>query len=127
VWKDVRSEDINAFLKELAEEEISAKDFRTWHATFLTAVLLASVEEQLTSVTSRRRAVSSVVKEVAEMLGNTPAVCRASYIDPRVIDLFLDGETMELPPGDPSDERFRPAAEAALLRLLGSDERTAAA
>ena len=127
VWKDVRSEDINAFLKELTEEEISAKDFRTWHATFLTAVLLASVEEQLTSVTSRRRVVSSVVKEVAEMLGNTPAVCRASYIDPRVIDLFLDGETMELPRGDPSDERFRPAAEAALLRLLGADERTAAA
>ena len=126
-WKDLRSEDINAFLKELAEEEISAKDFRTWHATVLTTVLLASVEEQLTSVTSRRRVVSSVVKEVAEALGNTPAVCRASYIDPRVIDLFLEGETIELPRGDPSDERFRREAEAALLRLLGADEQAAAA
>ena len=126
-WKDLRSEDINAFLKELAGEEISAKDFRTWHATLLTAVLLASVEEQLTSVTSRRRVVSSVVKEVAEMLGNTPAVCRASYIDPRLIDLFLDAETIELPRGDPADEGFRREAEAALLRLLGADEQVSAA
>jgi DNA topoisomerase IB len=126
-WRDLRSEDINAFLKELAEEEISAKDFRTWHATVLTAVLLASVEEQLTSLTSRRRVVSSVVKEVAEVLGNTPAVCRASYIDPRVIDLFLDGETIELPRGDRSDERFRREAEAALLRLLSADEEASAA
>ena len=127
VWKDLRSEDINAYLKELAEEEISAKDFRTWHATVLTAVLLASVEEQLTSVTSRRRVVSSVVKEVADVLGNTPAVCRASYIDPRVIDRFLNGETIELPRGDPSDEGFRREAEAALLRLLGAEEAASAA
>jgi DNA topoisomerase I len=127
VWKDLRSEDINAFLKELAEEEISAKDFRTWHATVLTAVLLASVEEQLTSVTSRRRVVSSVVKEVADVLGNTPAVCRASYIDPRVIDRFLNGETIEMRRGDPSDERFRRQAEAALLRLLGPEETASAA
>jgi DNA topoisomerase-1 len=126
-WKDLRSEDINAYLKELGEEEISAKDFRTWHATVLTAVLLASFEEQLTSVTSRRRVVSSVVKEVADVLGNTPAVCRASYIDPRVIDRFLNGETIELRRGDPSDERFRWAAEAALLRLLEPEEAASAA
>jgi DNA topoisomerase-1 len=127
VWKDLRSEDINTYLKELAGEEISAKDFRTWHATVLTAVLLASFEEQLTSVTSRRRVVSSVVKEVADVLGNTPAVCRASYIDPRVIDRFLNGETIELRRGDPSDERFRWAAEAALLRLLEPEEQASAA
>jgi DNA topoisomerase I len=127
VWRDLRSEDINAFLKELAEEEISAKDFRTWHATVLTGVLLAPVEEQLTSVTSRRRVVSSVVKEVADVLGNTPAVCRASYIDPRVIDRFLNGETIELRRGDPSDERFQREAEAALLRLLGPEETASAA
>jgi DNA topoisomerase IB len=120
-WRDLRSEDINAYLKELAAEEISAKDFRTWHATVLTAVLLASAEEQLTSVTSRKRVVSRVVKEVAEVLGNTPAVCRASYIDPRVIDLFLDGETIELPRtrGQLADDRFREAAEASVIALLG--------
>ncbi|HEX6400748.1 MAG TPA: DNA topoisomerase IB [Actinomycetota bacterium] len=128
-WRDVRSEDINAYLKELADEEISAKDFRTWHATVLTAVLLASAEEELTSVTSRKRVVSAVVKEVAEVLGNTPAVCRASYIDPRVIDLFLDGETIELPRngGELSDQRFRERAEAAVIALLGAPDAPARA
>jgi DNA topoisomerase I len=118
-WRDVRSEDINAYLKDLAEEEISAKDFRTWHATVLMAALLASQEEGLTSVTSRKRVVSTVVKDVAEALGNTPAVCRASYIDPRVIERFLNGETIELPRGrDLTDDRVRAAVESAVLDLL---------
>jgi DNA topoisomerase I len=118
-WRDVRSEDINGYLKDLADEDISAKDFRTWHATVLMAALLASQEEGLTSVTSRKRVVSSIVKEVAEALGNTPAVCRASYIDPRVIDRFLNGETIELPRGrDLTDDRVRAAVESAVLDLL---------
>jgi DNA topoisomerase I len=123
-WRDVRSEDINAYLKELAEEEISAKDFRTWHATVLTATLLASEERGLTSVASRKRVVSTVVKEVAEALGNTPAVCRASYIDPRVIDRFLNGETIALPRGrDLTDDRVRASVESAVLDLLDPDGR----
>jgi DNA topoisomerase I len=121
-WRDVRSEDINAYLKDLADEEISAKDFRTWHATVLTAALLASEEQGLNSVTSRKRVVSTVVKSVAEELGNTPAVCRASYIDPRVIDRFLDGETIALPRGrDLTDERVRASMESAVLDLLDPD------
>jgi DNA topoisomerase I len=128
-WHDVRSEDINGYLKDLAREEISAKDFRTWHATVLTAALLASEEEGLTSVTSRKRVVSAVVKEVAEAIGNTPAVCRVSYIDPRVIDRFLNGETIDLPRGrDLTDDRVRAAVESALLDLLepGTPRRRAA-
>jgi DNA topoisomerase-1 len=122
-WRDVRSEDINTYLKDLADEEVSAKDFRTWHATVLTAVLLAAGEEELTSVTSRKQVVSSVVKEVAEALGNTPAVCRASYIDPRVIDRFLNGETIDLPRGtDLADDRIRAGVEAAVLELIGDRE-----
>ena len=118
-WRDVRSEDINAYLKDLADEEISAKDFRTWHATVLMAALLASQRSGLTSVTSRKRVVSTVVKEVAEALGNTPAVCRASYIDPRVIERFLNGETIDLPRGrDLTDDRVRAAVESAVLDLL---------
>lgn len=118
-WRDVRSEDINAYLKDLADEEISAKDFRTWHATVLMAAMLASQEEGLTSVTSRKRVVSTVVKDVAEALGNTPAVCRASYIDPRVIERFLNGETIELPRRrDLTDDRVRAAVESAVLDLL---------
>lgn len=128
-WRDVRSEDINAYLKDLANEDISAKDFRTWHATVLTAALLASEEEGLTSVTSRKRVVSTVVREVADALGNTPAVCRASYIDPRVIDRFLNGETIDLPRGrDLTDDRVRAAVERAVLDLLDPEDlqRTAA-
>lgn len=123
-WRDIRSEDINAYLKDLADEEISAKDFRTWHATVLTASLLASEQEGLTSVTSRKRVVSSVVKDVAQALGNTPAVCRASYIDPRVIDRFLNGETIALPRGrDLTDDHVRAAVESAVLDLLDPDDR----
>jgi DNA topoisomerase-1 len=118
-WRDVRSEDINGYLKDLAREEVSAKDFRTWHATVLTAALLASEEEELTSITSRKRVVSTVVKDVADALGNTPAVCRASYIDPRVIDRFLNGETIDLPPGrDLTDDRVRESVESRVLDLL---------
>ena len=118
-WRDVRSEDINGYLKDLAREEVSAKDFRTWHATVLTAALLASEEEELTSITSRKRVVSAVVKDVADTLGNTPAVCRASYIDPRIIDRFLNGETIDLPRGrDLTDDRVRAAVESAVLELL---------
>ena len=120
----MRSDDINAYLKDLAREDISAKDFRTWHATVLTAALLASHEEALTSVTSRTRVVSSVVKEVADVLGNTPAVCRASYIDPRIIDRFLNGETIALPRGrDLTDDRVRAAVERGVLDLLEPERR----
>lgn len=123
-WRDVRSEDINAYVKDLTHEEISAKDFRTWHATVLTAALLASEEEGLTSVTSRKRVVSAVIKEVADALGNTPAVCRASYVDPRIIDRFLNAETIDLPRGrDLSDDRVRAAVESAVLQLLAPDLR----
>jgi len=123
-WRDVRSEDINAYLKDLAAEEISSKDFRTWHATVLTAAMLASEEEGLTSVTSRKRVVSTIIKEVAASLGNTPAVCRASYVDPRVIDRFLNGETIPVPRGrDLTDDRIRASIETSVLDLLASDGR----
>jgi DNA topoisomerase-1 len=102
-WVDVRSGDINAHLRELSGGDFTAKDFRTWSATVLAAVGLA-VSTDAGSVTARKRAVTRVVQEVAHYLGNTPAVCRASYIDPRVIDLYDQGVTV------------RPD-----LRLLGDD------
>jgi DNA topoisomerase IB len=128
-WRDVRSADVNAYLKELAGDEFSAKDFRTFHATVLAAVGLARVEAESTSVTSRKRAVSAVVRDVAEFLGNTPAVCRKSYVDPRVIDRYLEGRTIDLRDVDPNDDdrRSRERIEAAVLDLLGSSRRTALA
>ena len=108
-WVDVSSEEINAYLDEAAGEGFTAKDFRTWNATVLAAVALARREGELTSRASRRRAVNAAVEEVAEYLGNTPAVCRSAYIDPRVIDHFDSGETI------------RSALERATRRAVGDE------
>jgi DNA topoisomerase IB len=89
-WRDVRSHDINCYLKEHSHGcEISAKDFRTWHATVQAATLLAGSPAR--SRTARRRAVNAAMREVAEYLGNTPTVARTSYVDPRVVDLYHAG------------------------------------
>jgi DNA topoisomerase I len=93
-WRDVRSPDINEYVKEVTGGDFSAKDFRTWNATVLAAVALAVSAQAVHSKTGRKRAVTRAVKEVARYLGNTPAVCRASYIDPRVFDRFREGLTI---------------------------------
>ena len=87
-WRDLRSEDINEYLKDATGGDHSAKDFRTWNATALAAIALAVSGASAHSKTARRRAIKRAVEEVAVYLGNTPAVCRASYIDPRVFDAF---------------------------------------
>ncbi len=120
-WVDIRSADINAYVKEAAGPEFTAKDFRTWSGTVQAAVGLALIDPWPRSVTARRRAVTATVKEVAAHLGNTPAVCRASYIDPRVIDHFDRGETIAdlgWPGPARTGEELRAAAERALLSLL---------
>ncbi len=122
-WRDVRSEDVNAYVKELGADGWSAKDFRTWQGTVVAAVALALAEGERTTVTSRRRQVAAAMREVAEYLGNTPAVARASYVDPRVVDLFEEGRTIRpslraLPGPDLDDPRVRDAVERAVLRLL---------
>ena len=118
VWRDVRSTDVNDYLRDLSDADFTAKDFRTWHATVLAAVALARMEPSKTK-TGKRRAVSRAVCQVSESLGNTPAVCRTSYIDPRVIDRFLNGETIDLPRGkDLSDDRVRRSVESRVLDLL---------
>jgi DNA topoisomerase I len=93
-WVDVKSADINAYLKEATGGDFSAKDFRTWSGTVLAAVALAVAGIATGSKTSRKRAKTRAMKEVARYLGNTPAVCRASYIDPRVFDRFDGGLTI---------------------------------
>lgn len=95
-WRDVRSDEVNAYLQEKAGEEFSAKDFRTWHGTVLAAVELA-VEESRGAKAGGERAIRAAIKRVAERLGNTPAVCRSSYVDPRLLDRYRDGKTIELP------------------------------
>ncbi|MEA3078299.1 MAG: topoisomerase [Actinomycetota bacterium] len=93
-WVDVKSADINAYIKEATGGEFTAKDFRTWSATVLAAVALAVSKGVAPSVSGRKRAIARAMKEVAEYLGNTPAVCRSSYVDPRVIDRYTAGNTV---------------------------------
>jgi len=95
-WRDVRSTDVNEYIQEAIGPDFSAKDFRTWHGTVLAAVELAA-EPPPASEAAAKRSVKAAIGRVAEALGNTPAVCRRSYVDPRVIDRFRDGETIDLP------------------------------
>jgi DNA topoisomerase I len=93
-WVDVKSSDINEYVKEAAGGDFSAKDFRTWSGTVLAAVALAVSAPAQRGVGSRKRAKTRAIKEVAHHLGNTPAVARGSYIDPRVFDRFDGGLTI---------------------------------
>jgi DNA topoisomerase I len=93
-WRDVKSVDINEYIKQISGADFTAKDFRTWNATVLAAVALAVSEQAGGSKTSRTRAITRAMKEVSHYLGNTPAVCRASYVDPRVIDHYQAGLTI---------------------------------
>lgn len=126
-WKDVRSSDINEHVKKLAGGDYSAKDFRTWNATVLAAVAVAVSGKAAGSPTARKRAISRAVQEVAFYLGNTPAVCRASYIDPRVFDRFSAGVTIggaleALGDVDLGEPAFQGAVEEAVLDLLEEEE-----
>lgn len=122
-WRAVRSDDINEFLKQELGEEFSAKDFRTWNATVMAAVAVATQGDQAESQRARRRVIKQAVDQVAELLGNTPTVARKSYIDPRVFDRYLAGATIsdtlrrtsEL---DVADDRTRNRVERAVLGLL---------
>ena len=121
-WRDVRSTDINEYIKDVIGTEFSAKDFRTWSGTVLAAAALAG-EEKPASDSAAKRTINRAVKQVAAALGNTPAVCRRSYIDPRVFDHYRDGETIDLgrrvvEKGTMS-ERTRQRIEREVLDLIG--------
>ena len=128
-WKDVRSADINAYIKEQTGADHSAKDFRTWGATVLAAHALAQGHRGARSRTARKKVVVWAVKEVAHYLNNTPAVCRSSYIDPRVIDAFEGGVVIK-PAAEEAIEDLRPGllvmhnpgVEAATLDLITGHE-----
>lgn len=122
-WMPIHADDINEYLKEHMAEEFSAKDFRTWNATVLAAVVLAVDGQDATTKTARRRAMNGAVREVAEVLGNTPAVARRAYIDPRVFDRYHAGATVAPALGgleevDLENEQIRGRVERAVRRLL---------
>jgi DNA topoisomerase IB len=120
-WSDVRPSDVNDYIKEAAGDAYTAKDFRTWHATVLAAVAISVHGRAATSRSARASAVTRAVSEVARFLGNTPAVCRGSYVDPRVFERFDEGRTIaaaieDLEPFDAVESQQR--IERAVLRLL---------
>jgi len=120
-WAPVRSDDVNAYIREHTDGPHSAKDFRTWHATVLAAVALAVLGGRARTETARRRVASHATREVSRYLGNTPTVCRDSYIDPRVFERFYDGRTIDLDfdaIGENIGEPELLTAETAVLELL---------
>lgn len=111
-WHDVRSDEVNGYLRGASGVEMTAKDFRTWHATVRAAGELAA-QGPRRSPSARRRVVAGVMRSVAGLLGNTPTVARASYVHPKVVDLYHDGVVARIPA-----RASRAAAEAAVLDLL---------
>lgn len=114
-WHDVSSADLNDYVREVTGGDFTAKDFRTWNATVLMAVALADLDPPATR-RGRERTVREAVKRVSDHLNNTPAVARSSYIDRRIVDLFMDDVTI-------GDVEAREDAEAAVLRMLRSPAR----
>jgi DNA topoisomerase I len=126
-WVDVKSTDINQYVKEAAGGGFSAKDFRTWSGTVLAAMALAvSGPAAGGSKTARKRAKTRAIKEVARFLGNTPAVARSAYIDPRVFDRYDGGRVMsgvfeEFAEDTAAWPDVQPIVEEAVLDLLEGD------
>jgi DNA topoisomerase-1 len=92
--QDVKSDDVNDYLREIAGAEFSAKDFRTWAGTVLAAIALRQFERFDTKTQAKKNLVTAI-ERVAERLGNTPAVCRKCYIHPVILESYLDGATVD--------------------------------
>ncbi|WP_167995603.1 DNA topoisomerase IB [Arthrobacter pigmenti] len=109
-WHHVEAGQLNEFLRQVTGGGFTAKDFRTWQATVVAAMELARMDLKATSRTARQKAVAATMRSVADHLGNTPAIARSSYVDPRLVDRFMSGEV--IPVGSYS------ASEKAVRELL---------
>jgi DNA topoisomerase I len=123
-WREISAGDVNERFRELVGDGFTVKDLRTWHATLLAAVILAGTEPPR-SKRAASSAVRSMIAEVADHLGNTPSVARRSYIDPKVIEQFEKGHTIERAlrrtgSDDLTDPTVRATLERSLTRLLAS-------
>lgn len=107
-WHDVSADDLNTRFRELVGDGFTVKDLRTWTAT-VTAALALSTQPEASTSRERAAAERAALAQTAEWLGNTPAVARRSYVDPRVFDEYAVGRTAEasLPPPDPGDRKRR--------------------
>ncbi|WP_244931447.1 DNA topoisomerase IB [Nocardioides sp. W7] len=119
-WRDLLPALVNTYVRESTGIEATAKDFRTWHATVLAAAALAETREPGHSKASRKRAVSGAMNEVSSFLGNTPTLARSSYVDPRVIEAYDEGRTIERATrrSYASPDERQAALERATLKLI---------
>jgi DNA topoisomerase I len=120
--RDVTSSDVNAYLREISGEDITAKDFRTWHGTVLAALALQEFEK-FDSQAGAKRNIRDAVQKVAARLGNTPTICRKCYVHPEIITSYIEGSLLLEVKGKVEEELRRDIAalrpeEAAVLTLL---------
>lgn len=106
-WHSVDASQLNEFLRQVTGGGFTAKDFRTWQATVVASMELARMDLSATSRTARQKAVAATMRSVADHLGNTPAVARSSYVDPRVVDRFMSGEVIPVASYSASEKAVR--------------------
>ncbi len=125
MWRPLRSHEVSSYIASRAGAHFTAKEFRTWNATVLMALLLADADPALTS-RSRTSTITAAVRGVADWLGDTPAVTRASYIDPRVISRYSSDGQLTTIPRLPAVLPAAAEAEIAVAALLADESRTLA-
>jgi len=120
LWSPLDAARVNEYLRTSTGGDMTAKDFRTWHATVLAAAALAASDEPGDTKASRKRAVRKAMVEVSTYLGNTPAIAKASYVDPRVLDQYEGGNTIAdaLREEYATPEERQEGLERAVLQLL---------
>lgn len=106
-WHSIDASQLNEFLRQVTGGGFTAKDFRTWQATVVASMELARMDLKATSRTARQKAVAATMRSVAEHLGNTPAIARSSYVDPRVVDRFMSGEVIPVASYSASEKAVR--------------------
>lgn len=120
VQRDVRSDDVNAYLREISGHDFTAKDFRTWAGTVLAAMALRGFAESETKAQAKKNVVAAI-ESVSKRLGNTPAVCKKCYVHPHILDSYLDGtlgETLKQRARQLSETEDLKREESAVLKLL---------
>ena len=120
--RTISSDDVNGYLRDITGEDITAKDFRTWAATNLAALALRELESFDTAASAKKNVVQAV-EAVSKMLGNTPTICRKSYIHPAIFDGYLDGSLRKALKRRADAKLAQPAAglkaeEAAVMAFL---------
>src|SRR5207249_3009391 len=107
--RNVTSQDVNDYLREITGEDFTAKDFRTWAGTVLAAMAL-NAQDPFENKTEAKKNIKEAIAAVSKILGNTPAICRKCYVHPAVLETYLEGEMIE---------GLKQQQEEALLENLG--------